>query len=170
MSPPDKPGIPDRFRRPGAVEDIVTATGPHTPMPPPLPPRARQQSRPEPPVELDAELLSEQATAKTFRPGVRPWAAIIAVVISSAASIITTYMVTHATPTDCASKGDMNAAQKQLSDLSATLTSLTATVNKNADNAQNETAKLQSTVTRNADRTEQSIIRLQDKLDMFMKR
>ncbi len=61
MSPPDKPGVPDRFRNRGVIEDVVTATGPHTPVPlvpPDEVPRARrppatptQRGAPAPPSE-----------------------------------------------------------------------------------------------------------------------
>jgi hypothetical protein len=165
MSPPDKPGIPERWRRTGVVEDVVTATGPHTP----IPPRERQASRPGG-LEIDAELLSDAAVARTFRPGVRPWVAVIGVAITAGASIISTYMLTHAAPSDCASKGDMNAAEKQLSDLASTVNNLMTTVGKNADAAHNETSELRNTVNRNADKTEQTLGRLSDKLDLFMKR
>lgn len=62
MSPPDKPGIPERFRR-GVVEDVVTATGPHTP----VPPRDRQPSRPE---TVEVEMADDRPSVVEFQRAV----------------------------------------------------------------------------------------------------
>lgn len=165
----ERPTVPPSFRREAPQEDN----------PPMARPRDRQPSQrdiDQPPrsshvdIEIDTEVLSDADTAKTFRPGIRPWVAIIGVAITAAASVVSTYMLTHATPADCASKGDMNAAQKSISDLTTTVNNLPAAMAKNADTAHNETSELRNTVNRNADRTEQTLGRLNDKLDLFMKR
>lgn len=91
MSPPDKPGIPERFRR-SAVEDLVTATGPHTPVPT-VAPRERQRSRPE----VDPEVLSDADVAKTFH-GQRVSVPVILLttLITAGASVLGTYFATRA--------------------------------------------------------------------------
>ncbi len=119
-------------------------------------------------VEVDPDPLSVEETARTFHT-IRRSSAVWVAVITACASIVTTYLVTHAAPANCASAGDMNAAQKSISELNANVTALGQTIAKNADHAHNETAELGSRVDRNADKTDRELGRLSDKLEIFMR-
>lgn len=93
-------------------------------------------------VEVDASVKSDAQTVETFRPGMRMPAVLAVAIVTSVASVVTTYMLTHATPADCASKGEVNALSVQVGTLSKDLSSLTTAVNSNANNLHNEIANL----------------------------
>ena len=83
--------------------------------------------------------VSEAQTVASWR-GVRMPAVVLTTAITAAASIVGTYLATHKAdqPADCASRGDMNAVQKQVSDLADAQRTLTQTISHNADTAHNE--------------------------------
>jgi len=62
-----------------------------------------------------------------------------AAAVGAAACWIASRFFSPNTPVDCASRGDMNAVQKQVSDLTEAQRALTQTIARNADIAHNET-------------------------------
>jgi hypothetical protein len=92
--------------------------------------------------ESDHNALSEDQMARVYRPGMRvPWV-VVTTLITALASVIGTYYATHATPVDCASKGDLNAVDKHVSELARSVDLLTVTMNRNADQASGEVRNL----------------------------
>lgn len=97
-------------------------------------------------LESDPESLSEAQTAATFRPGVRvPWV-FVTTLITALASVVGTYYATHATPIDCASKGDVNALDLRIGKQAEDIRALTATVNANAQQSHNDIAIMNGTL------------------------
>lgn len=96
--------------------------------------------------ETDPSLLSDAQTVATFKPSVRiPWVVITALA-TALASVVGTYWSTHSAPVDCMSKGEGNALDKRISDLTRDVQSLTTTVNSNADRDHNDLEILKSAV------------------------
>lgn len=93
-------------------------------------------------VEQDAEALSDKATAASFHPSMRIPAVVAVALITSLGSVIGTYMLTHQNPTDCASKADLHAIDTHVAQLTETLTALTFTISRNADQAHNDTREV----------------------------
>lgn len=86
---------------------------------------------------------SDADLAKAIRGGgVTIPTAVILALITALASVFGTYFTTHATPVDCASKSDVNALDKHVSELSAGVKDLTVTIARNADSAHNETQNI----------------------------
>jgi hypothetical protein len=114
-------------------------------MPPPIPGipernRIRQPSRPS--LEVDEQFESDAQMARNFRPGISvPWAVVTAC-ITAVTSVLGTYFATHAATPDGPSKGDFNALDKRISQQGEDIRNLTQTVNRNADQAHNDTAIL----------------------------
>jgi hypothetical protein len=97
-------------------------------------------------VETDPELLNEKQLAATFRPGISvPWAVITAF-ITAVTSIVGTYLATHTTPTDCASKGDINGLDLRISKQGEDIRALRATVDINASEEHNHFAIINGTL------------------------
>lgn len=95
--------------------------------------------------EIDAEVLSEAATVRTWRNGPRvPWA-VVAVAITAIGGVTTAY-VARPPALDCASRGDVNALDKRISDVAESQRKLTDTVSRNADQAHNDFTNLQTLI------------------------
>lgn len=90
-------------------------------------------------VEADSSALSDKDVVATFRPGLRMPAVVAVALITSLGSVIGTYMLTHQTPADCASKADLHAIDTHVAQLAETVTTLTSTISRNADQAHNDT-------------------------------
>ena len=90
--------------------------------------------------------MSDAQTVRSWKDGPRtPWA-VMGLAITTLGGILTAYLARPTVPADCASRGDMNALQKQVSDLDATQRTLTQTIARNADVAHNETTALTTEV------------------------
>lgn len=121
-------------------------------------------------IESDATVRSDAQTVETFRPGMRMPAVLAVALVTSVASIVTTYMVTHATPADCASKGELHALDTKFDTLATTVTALGPTMATNAAFAHNELVELRAKVDANSNATTAKIDNLATKLDLFMAR
>lgn len=110
-----------------------------------MPPRPDGRYR-GPIVEVDPEVRSDAAVAQSFRPGIRPWVAVITTAITALASIVGTYLATHGAPVDCASKGEVNALSVQVGSIQKDLSTLTTTVNANANQVHNDISFLDTNV------------------------
>lgn len=96
--------------------------------------------------ETDPEVLSVAQTAATFKPGVRvPWV-IVSMLVTGLVSIVCTYMTTHSTPADAASRSELHKLDEKFDVLTRDLAALTATVNSNADREHNDLEILKSAV------------------------
>lgn len=123
-----------------------------------------------PVVEVDASVKSDAATVDAFRPGMRMPAVVAVALVTSIASIVTTYMLTHTNPADCASKGELHALDTKFDALANDVTKLGPAIGKNADVAHNELGDLRATVSENARNETAKIETLTNKLDSFLSR
>lgn len=123
-----------------------------------------------PVVEVDATTKSDAQTVETFRPGMRLPAVLAVAIVTSIASIVTTYMLTHADRTDCASKGELHALDTKFDTLVTSVTALGPTMATNAAFAHNELVELRAKVDTNSNAATAKIDNLTTKLDLFMAR
>lgn len=93
-----------------------------------------------PRVESDRQVTSDADTVLAFR-GMRVSSAVAMCLITSLASVVGTYWVSHqAQPGNCASPSDVAAVDKHVSELAQTVRELaTQTIPRNADQAHNDT-------------------------------
>lgn len=91
-------------------------------------------------VEKDTNVTSDADTVLAFR-GMRVSSAVAMCLITSAASVVGTYIVSHqGQSANCASPADVAAVDKHVSELAQTVHELaTQTIPRNADQAHNDT-------------------------------
>jgi len=86
-----------------------------------------------------AKGADDDATVRSWRDGPRtPWA-VMGLAITTFGGILTAYLMRPPVSLDCASRADMNAVQKQVSELEKTQSALVIAMGRNADVAHNET-------------------------------
>jgi hypothetical protein len=112
MSPPDYPGIPSRNKLPS-----------------------------KPLVEVEREAVSDADTVRAFHSHGKLGISIGSNVVVAAITAGLTWLASHhgEPAVDCASKADLNAMDKHVSELSASVKDLTTSISRNADQAHNDT-------------------------------
>jgi hypothetical protein len=147
MSPPDKPGIPQRFRRP--IVEAVTATAPHTP----VPPRAEQRpafANPQPQPQPEIENADDRPSVVEFQREVHagyggaqfrgPAWLLILILLIAALGLIIYLLATRGQPVavDCASKESVTALGADIEKLNTRFTALTEKVIADSERQHND--------------------------------